>query len=573
MSTVIQRLNKFMPSKLDTTTPEYLSLFGDADAPSYFDPTSDTATSADVNVGAVANELEFLLQYLQQLAGSYNLSNAVSDQLDSLVWFFLGMLRIQEEPDAMLINRASVFLRKNGCQSWGTSQSIYDALRHVMPPNAEMYIEENFIDTAASGGTAVDMLALLNGDFETLGGGSALADWTASVAGTSTIGQSLVDPFTGSACCLMSIDSSGSAVNVHQTLSAVPVGDYKLCWWYKDATCPDTNALYACIQRSSDSKWWNATTMTWDVAQAFNYSPAMGSSVYTFKDIPVKVPAGTPNLTLTFGNGAALPGAYTVKLDRVQFGIPCGTSPKPYPSLRVLFIASILGHGKTMYLNPIVGPDNYLDRGDCESATPPALSGETTNTKTACTFAQDSTQFYWGADSYLLTVSGATASAYLQADVGTTHMHGLTAGTKYTFAVRVCIPASGGLSPANTSLTVGTYYSAGWHDTDQAMSAATSDGSWYYLFMTTTLNAATTGVRVGFKAVSATVAQFLNVDDIRVFQGDNFDSALMTGLGDVSHEESFWGGDSGVYSSFLYNSLLQLIKPAGVKATFESNEH
>jgi hypothetical protein len=574
MSTAIQRLNKAMPTKLDKTTPEYRSLFGDEDAASYFDPTSDVATSADVNTGAIANEIEYLLQYLQQLARSYNLSNAISDQLDSLVWFFLGMTRIQQETDEMLINRASVFLRKNGNQSWGTSQSIYDALRHVVPVGAEMYIEENFIDTVGSGGTATDLMALVNGDFEVLDGGGHLADWSTTTAGTSTIGQSLTDPFTGGGCCLMSIDAAGSAVTLYQTFAAVPAGEYKLCWWYKDHLCPGPNSLYTSVQRSSDSKWWNATTMSWDIPQALNYSTALENSVYHLNGIPIKVPVGTPDITIVFGNAATVgPSAYTIRLDRVQFGIPCGTAPKPYPSLRVLFIASTLGKGKTLFLNPIVGPDNYLDRGDCESMTPPALPGETTNTLTGCTFARDGSQFYWGAYSYLLTVSGATATAYLQADIGTTHMHGLTAGTKYTFAVRLRSPSSGGLVAGNIALRVGCYYSASWHDTDLQCSAfASADDDWHYGFLTTTLNAAATGVRVGFAVSGASAAQHLNIDDIRVFQGENFDSALFTGLSDSTHETSFWGGDGGIYSSFFYNSILQLIKPAGVKAAFEANE-
>jgi hypothetical protein len=90
---------------------------------------------------------------------------------------------------------------------------------------------------------------------------------------------------------------------------------------------------------------------------------------------------------------------------------------------------------------PAVYP-NLVDRGDCESTTPPALAGQTTNALTNCTFARNAGQSRSGSFSYLFTKTagaGNLATAFLGASTG---FNGLKP-TAYSMNIYVYVPASG----------------------------------------------------------------------------------------------------------------------------------
>ncbi len=80
---------------------------------------------------------------------------------------------------------------------------------------------------------------------------------------------------------------------------------------------------------------------------------------------------------------------------------------------------------------------NLIDRGDCESATAPMVSGETVPSLIDCTWARSNAQKYAGTYSYKLTASAANAYARLVDGVAANDMHGLTAGKCYLLIGKV----------------------------------------------------------------------------------------------------------------------------------------
>ena len=155
--------------------------------------------------------------------------------------------------------------------------------------------------------------------------------------------------------------------------------------------------------------------------------------------------------------------------------------------------------------------------------------------------------------------SGAgDAETFLSDNKNTTDMHGLVAGTKYTLAFR-------GKPDEITNahkVIIHEYYSAAWHETAILTDTA---GSWKRYSQTITLNAGTTGVAISvFIDTDAAQNAKLDIDNVRLFKGEDADIE-QAGYFD----NDFIFGSGGGYSSSLYDDILNLIKPRGVKAVLE----
>jgi len=164
--------------------------------------------------------------------------------------------------------------------------------------------------------------------------------------------------------------------------------------------------------------------------------------------------------------------------------------------------------------------DNLMDRGNCESATVPAIFGETANTLSNATFAQSTAQFFQGANSYLFTktiAAGTEAYASFQDNEATNDLHGLAASKEYKLGAWVYIP-SGGILGTEITLQILDYV-AGWVATSQA--AANAYDEWQYVEATRTLNAGIGGTAIKVVADSAAALnETFYIDNIRLTPTD-----------------------------------------------------
>ncbi|KKL24663.1 hypothetical protein LCGC14_2413060, partial [marine sediment metagenome] len=97
----------------------------------------------------------------------------------------------------------------------------------------------------------------------------------------------------------------------------------------------------------------------------------------------------------------------------------------------------------------------------------------------------------------------------------------------------------------------------------------TAFDTWQRLTVTRTIRSGATGVTIGIEIIStAENNEYFYVDDIRLFEGTDSDIEK-AGFFD----NNFILGSGGGYSSSLYDDILDLIKPSGVKAiiSIESN--
>ncbi len=96
--------------------------------------------------------------------------------------------------------------------------------------------------------------------------------------------------------------------------------------------------------------------------------------------------------------------------------------------------------GRVFPGNMLTRQTTILDRGSCESTTPPSMIGEITNTLSNATFARDTTQVYHGRYAYLgtKTIAAGTAATITLADsVAGGDLHGFVAGATYTWICKL----------------------------------------------------------------------------------------------------------------------------------------
>lgn len=546
LSKIIDIINNKMAQLVNRDGVTYKAIVG---TPIYTE-NDPIETSADYNCGAIANEFELLRAYIDQLMSYFDIESAEEVYLEILADFLLGLERIFDEEDDDLRNRLCAYLRRDDNPRWMPIWSMMDIFSYFFDA-ANIYYEENYIE--------VDLIS--NGGFEDYTSPN-FDDWTKSESGTSTITQEtgVGNMFQDLACAKYSIDSSNSAAYLTQTMNGVAAGDYKVSFWYKDdGNCPDDDVTKISVQRSSDSKYyqWDGT---WDTGEVFKEFPKSTSWILGYAYIDNE---GTENLTLKIQNAGATGTAYVFYIDRCMLG-----EWKTYPSFKLLLVFSTKQGAYSILWESEDGEDNLMDRGECEETTSPMIRGETTPVLNNALWARDATEQYFGSHSYKFTkniAAGTPAYVDLVDTTLTTDMHGLSAGTEYTFIVRVKVP-SGGILGSEVVLQIGDYASAAWQWSSQ--SCALIYDTWQYIKVTRTIRAAATGTRFQLKAqTNAALDEYFHNDDVRFAEGTPGDLELAAYVG-----QDFIQGPGDGYTSDYYINLLDRAKPAGAKAAVENIE-
>lgn len=137
---------------------------------------------------------------------------------------------------------------------------------------------------------------------------------------------------------------------------------------------------------------------------------------------------------------------------------------------------------------------NILNNAGCERDELVHIRGETTGTANNMLNERVSTEQYSGGYSLRMTKTvgaGTDGNTTFVDGLGTTDMHGLTAGKTYRLKSRVKVPSTGGPLVGEVAIYIAEYYSGSWHYTSDA---ATVQDQWEELDTgDVTLNAGTTG--------------------------------------------------------------------------------
>ena len=547
MGRIIDHLNAIMP--IDVTTKEYEAIFGKI----IYTENIPIVTSSDYNSGAVANELEFLKRYISLVLTSLNINNAEDVYLEKVINFFSGLRRIFDEEDADLKNRFDALILRNGNTSWMTTWSMIDVFSYFFDKD-NIYIIENYVETNL----------ISNGGFEE-GTGNVFTDWTKSESGSSVIIEATGgDEFIDDRAAEFQVDSSNNLVYLSQTVSSVAQGNYKVdLFYWDDGNCPDDDVITVEITRSSDGYYWDFDG-NWQSGVIGKDIAIKGIVKYTYWSAYIyQESVSAENITIKIKNKGSTGTAYKFRIDEVNFG-----EWKDYPSFKLLIVVDILAGPNDLSLWA-GSEDNLIDRGECESTTPPMIFDETVPVLTSATFARDGVEAHGDTYSYKVTktvASGTAAYVTLCDNELTSDMHGLVAGYTYTKSIWIKVSAASGIALNEIRMWIEDY-DGSW--VASYSGNPTAFDTWQRLTVTRTIRSGATGVTIGIEIIStAENNEYFYVDDIRLFEGTDSDIEK-AGFFD----NNYILGSGGGYSSSLYDDILNIIKPRGVKAiiSIESN--
>ena len=211
-----------------------------------------------------------------------------------------------------------------------------------------------------------------------------------------------------------------------------------------------------------------------------------------------------------------------------------------------------------------------IDRGDCESTTPPMIFDETAPVLYNATFDRDIAEAHGGTYSYKLTKATAVGSwgiVSLCDNNNTTDMHGFVAGETYTLWRWVKVPAASGIALDEVYMQI-TDYDSGWEDT--TASFPTMFDTWQKISITRTIRSGATGViiRIALKS-TAEDTEYYFVDDIVILSSYKFYESKIDGGVTISKTKdsmtygimSFDGGNltltnQGGYFDSLFDSYI-----------------
>ncbi len=156
-----------------------------------------------------------------------------------------------------------------------------------------------------------------------------------------------------------------------------------------------------------------------------------------------------------------------------------------------------------------------IDRGNCESATPPMIYGETVPYLVNATFARSGNFYRQGAYGYKIikTIAAGTAAlVFITDNTGSLDMHGFVAGHTYTIGAWLYIP-SGGIEGSEITLQINNYTGGAW--VYGGTVAQNLYNQWQFVIFTKTIAPTATGAyaRIAINATSA-INEFFHVDDI-----------------------------------------------------------
>ncbi len=169
--------------------------------------------------------------------------------------------------------------------------------------------------------------------------------------------------------------------------------------------------------------------------------------------------------------------------------------------------------------------DDLIDRGNCESTTPPMIFDETVPHKSNTTFARDIAEAHTGTYSYKITktIASGTLAYVSSVDNNTnTDMHGLVVGHTYTFSVWVYVPTASGIALNEVRLSLIDYQAAAWEYSHS--SNPTAFDTWQKLSVTRTIRGSATGtvLRI-FESTTADNNEYFYIDDIVLNQTQTID--------------------------------------------------
>lgn len=203
---------------------------------------------------------------------------------------------------------------------------------------------------------------------------------------------------------------------------------------------------------------------------------------------------------------------------------------------------------------------SMIDRGDCESATPPMVSGETVPILFNATWARDAAEAHGGASSYKFTKTIAAGTQAYVTFYAAAGMHGFLPGQTVTQEIWVKIPSGGALGSevvAYLGDKVGTYQ----YSTAPAQNLY---DQWQKITLTRTLRAGATEFITQINLIStAALNEYFNVDDIEIDSDVVYAAKIHVGL---PYTGKMWTQRLGHFSPVrIPEALLLLSKSRGGK--------
>jgi hypothetical protein len=354
---VIEDLNWVMPTSLDKTTDEYIAIFGNE----AFTPISPIEESSDFQCGGVANELEYVKGFIDYITRTNDLDDFQGTYLEKIIYWFTGLTRWFQETDASFIHRFKALVERGGNLSWITTWMLRDVFEYFF--EQDIYVIENYV---------LDEL-ILDGSFET----DPATNWPISTTGGSAIAFVAHDMFYGMQCAEFAVDTIGSDCYMQQTVLAVPLGNYVFSFATKDDRAITGDLFKVILQRSSDSYYYNFTTMTWQAGATYKTIIQNASTKYEFQQSFIVVDAGTAgdDLTFTFENIGGTSMAYKFYIDKVSFG-----TMLDYPSVKLVLIDENLAggfmSGWSGGADPVSGSMDYTQASYYEQSYISGFGGE-----------------------------------------------------------------------------------------------------------------------------------------------------------------------------------------------------
>ena len=316
-------------------------------------------------------------------------------------------------------------------------------------------------------------------------------------------------------------------------------------------TSPDTLTLVTLTFITNSLTQYNATTgaPVQPPATGTNITGTWTSGSNQITGVPTnQLPAENTWFITDMTNGNIPAGTYVTSI-----AATAGTNPVTY-TLTLSANTTGAGAGSALMFTLQTLPfKDGMDRGDCESTTPPMVSGQTVPYRINCTFVQSGAEFHSGSYSYLITkgASGAGnfAEAYFVQSVGSSILNGFVPGQTYTLSGWFYVPSGGML--LSDCFFQASWWAGGVQSWHPSANPAAYD-SWQFVTYTFTVPSNATGVYIeiaaGYNAASGTT---LYVDDISLNIG-NF--PLAVGV----FQQRLWFANTGNNPQGIWQSIIEI---------------
>jgi hypothetical protein len=353
----IQEINAQILSAISKTDEFYEALMGKED----FTPNPVIETPDDYNCGAIANQLEYINDFVRDLT-SQNFSELKEPYVDIVVYFFSLLKRFPGEETELLINRMKSILIRDGVDyrpdNIGTPWDILNVFAYYIDRTVLYYVP-NLVLTNI----------LVNGSFELpigpewilIGGGDRSAG--NSFSGT----QKLRFDVTTDATQTVSVTAGAYILNAFVKPIAGPPTGFGALWDpvntnYENASYLDQDFMLTqgsggalpaggvdvfnlIVRRSSDGYYYDVLNESW-VPGIINNTHTSKTSGWELAEFFI-IADGSYDVDITFSK------IVIFDLDRVQFGA------KEYPAFEIVFLDEGVATGFASLWDPI--NTNYED--------------------------------------------------------------------------------------------------------------------------------------------------------------------------------------------------------------------